>query len=160
MVSPFHGYDGLFSVWAHAAPVVAPRADVAVTIRFPGDSFKKLQGYLSRDLAVMAMNRLLQFATEDVRQQMRGVFSKADISNACALTLDQIHSILDAPSDADAAIIHVMDKRVSCFKWNASWVGPEQPASELDTALIDSLNKANQIIQQGNDTLAWSKRVR
>ena len=162
MVSPFHGCDGLFPIWAQAAPVVAPRTDIVVTIRFPDDSFEKLQGYLGRDSAIMGMHRLLQSATDDVRLQMRGIFSKTDIANACALTLDQIHAILDAPSDCDAATIHIMDKRVSCFKWAEPLVGSEQrqqqQPSELDTMLIEILDKANRVICEANETLAWSKR--
>jgi hypothetical protein len=165
MVSPFHGYDDLTQIWGHAVPVVSPRTDIVVTVRFPGETFKKLQEHLARDSAVLGMSRLLQFSTADVRLQMRGVFSESDIANACSLTLDQVHAILDAPSDCDAAMVHLMDKRIACFKWNESPNGSARSssasasASELDVAVIDVLDKVNRIVSEAEKTLAWSKGV-
>lgn len=158
MVSPFNKFEDLAPIWAQSAPVTFPRADLAVTVRFPPGCFEKLQDHFRRDSAIAAFSRLLVFATAQAHLQVGSAFTQDEISNACVLTLEQMNSIVGAPADSDAAVVFLMGKKVTCFKWNepAQRVG-DGHSSDLECALMTSLEKANVAIRNANTVLSWSR---
>ena len=156
MASPFRNFEDLSGIWGHAVAVVDPRVDVVVTVRFPGDAFQSFQDHLRRDSAVGAFNRMLYMATVDVHRQTRGVLSATDVSNACALSIDQIDGMLEAPSDCDAVTLHLVGKRAMCFKWTDAGL-VTKGMSNVDAAMVSLLDRANRVIERANVVLEQSR---
>lgn len=158
MTSPFSKFEELQSVWARATVVVNPDFDIVVDVRFPPDTFPKLQGYLERDMAIMSVNRLLRRACSGLDVHNRCVFTKGEIDRAATLTLEQIDRIVDADSKSDTIRVRLIAKTAECFVWGAPMVR-QDGASELETALLDTIKRANRVMSRADAVLMNNEPV-